>query len=63
MSVFCGKEGFVVDGFLYVSHDVVNVLRRGELALLSLFIDPHVHTLAGTGLRLRSGLEMETNKW
>ena len=63
VAVLGREHGLVIDHLLDVGHDVVNVLRRGELALLPLFIDPHVHTLAGTGLRLRSGLEMETNKW
>jgi len=46
--MFCRKEGFVVDRFLDVSHHVVDVLWSRQLALLSLFINPHVHPLART---------------
>jgi len=48
VSVFRRKEGFVVDGFLDVSHDVVNILWRRQFALLSFFIEPHVDALTRT---------------
>jgi len=46
--VFRWKEGFVVDGFLDVSHHVVNVLRSRQLAFFSFFVKPHVDTLTRT---------------
>jgi len=48
VSVFRRKEGFVIDGFLDVSHDVVDVLWSRQFALLSFFVEPHVDSLTRT---------------
>ena len=52
MPVFRWKKGFVVDGFLDVSHHVVDVLRSRQLAFFSFFVKPHVDTLTRTRLRV-----------
>ena len=36
------EKYFTPTDLLHISHDVVDVLRRGELALLALVIQPHV---------------------
>ena len=58
--MFRRKESFVVDCFLDVGHDVVDVLWSRQFALLSLFINPHVNSLSRT--RLRRGTEMEESR-
>ena len=52
MPMFRWKEGFVVDGFLDVSHHVVDVLRSRQLAFFPFFVKPHVDTLTRTRLRV-----------
>ena len=42
VSVLGWKYGLIIDHLLDVGHDVVDVLRRGELALLALVVQPHV---------------------
>ena len=61
VAVFRWKEGFVVDRFLDVSHDVVDVLRSRQLALLAFFVKPHVDTLTRTRLGIKCRLR--TIKW
>ena len=42
VAVFSGEDRLVVDDLLDVGHDVVHVLRGGQLALLPLVVQPHV---------------------
>ena len=44
VTVLGRKDGLVVDDLLNVGHDVVDVLRGGQLALLALVVQPHVST-------------------
>ena len=47
--MFSRKHSFVIDHLLDVGHDVVHVLRGGQLALLALVVEPHVQS--GPGAR------------
>ena len=49
VTVLGRKDGLVVDDLLDVGHDVVDVLRGGQLALLALVVQPHVEP--GPGAR------------